>query len=497
MKKNFWLTIIVSLFSLLLFNRCAEKEGADSIVIYPDSVLSDVSNHPIGINVDYFMDDDNYLKPSRSTIDALKAMGVRYLRYPGGNKSDFYFFSKPPYEKSEPTLARTGPEAVGGRGKMLKDYKDFKYDILDFDEFISMCREVGAEPVLVVAADEYMVDYPAGNTFSTRKQMIDHAVEWVRYANIKRKYNIKYWMIGNESWHKENKNSTAEMYAKDVVDFSVAMKAVDSSIYIIPNGNSVELFKDVLTIAAGHIDYLCLSNYPVWNYTAGYVSYRDTLKDLMGPVKRALTAIDKYATDEDRKRLKLLVVEYGPFDWAYKWPMINDMGHTICNFEITGEQLKVPEIEFSCFWNTRWIDNDSIENSVFDALDKNGNFNANGFGLMIWGNWLGKKMVATTSTVHIRSFASFSPDEDLLYVYLLNKDEKPSRIKLKIDCCLVEMVEKTGQLTSKGPDDTDPVWNDNLILKKDDLPNLELPGTSISVIRLRIKKIRPGLSTAG
>ncbi|MBE3085978.1 MAG: hypothetical protein IMZ64_07155 [Bacteroidetes bacterium] len=487
MKKNLYLILPVFFFSMALFYSCREREAAVSIMVYPDSVLNDVSNHPVGINVDYFMDDDKYLKPSRRTADALKAMEVRYLRYPGGNKSDLYLFSVPPYEKSQPTLARTGKGAVG-YDRVVKDNREYKFDVLDFDEFIQMCREINAEPLVVVAADEYLVNYPEGCTRTNREGLIKNAVEWVRYANIKKGYNVKYWMIGNECWHDNNENSSAEIYAKDVVDFSIAMKAIDPSIYIIPNGNSVEFFKDVLTIAAGHIDYLCLSNYPVLNYTAGYVSYRDTLKDLMGPVKRALTAIDKYATKEDKGKLKLLVVEYGPFDWAYKWPMINDMGHNLCNFEMTGEQLKVPEIEFSCFWNTRWIDNDSIENSVFDALDKNGNFNANGLGLMIWGNYLGEKMVSTTGTIHIRSFASYSPDENSLYVYLLNKNQAPVPITLLVDGYVIDKVEACGQLTGDGPDDVDPVWNDHVSLMKSDQRNLELPGTSISVLKLKIKR---------
>ena len=471
---------------MVFFPSCHKKEVPVTIMVYPDSVLNDVSNHPVGINVDYFMDDDNYLKPSVRTADALKAMGVKYLRYPGGNKSDLYLFSVPPYEKSKPVLARSGKGAIDYE-RVVKGYKEYRFDILDFDEFIGLCREVGAEPLIVVAADEYLVKYPEGTSWTNRDGMIKNAVEWVRYANIKKGYNIKYWMIGNECWHKNNENSTAEIYARDVIDFSIAMKAVDPSIYIIPNGNSVEFFKDVLTIAAGHFDYLCLSNYPVWNYTAGYISYRDTLKDLMSPVKRALTAIEKFATQDEKSKLKLLVVEYGPFDWAYKWPMVNDMGHNLCNFELTGEQLKMREIEFSCFWNTRWIENDTIENSVFDALDKNGNFNTIGLGLMIWGNWLGKKMVSTTGTLHIRSFASYSPDENSLYIYLLNKNQKPANIKVIIDGYNINMVEKAAQLTGKGPDDVNPVWNDNLILEKEDLENLELPGTSISVIKLKIK----------
>jgi hypothetical protein len=483
-RNPFYLSLVL-FFSLALLISCKERDAYVTITVYPDSVLNDVSHHPVGINVDYFMDDDRYLKPSRRTADALKAMGVRYLRYPGGNKSDLYLFSVPPYEKAAPTLARTGNGAVG-YDRVVKDNKEYKSDVMDFDEFIALCREVDAEPLVVVAADEYLVTYPEGCSWTNREGLIKNAVEWVRYANIKKGYNVKYWMIGNECWHENNENSTGTIYARDVVDFSTAMKAIDPTIYIIPNGNSVDFFKDVLTIAAGHIDYLCLSNYPVWNYTAGYISYRDTLKDLMGPVKRALTAIDKYATDADKEKLKLLVVEYGPFDWAYKWPMINDMGHNLCNFEMTGEQLKVPEIEFSCFWNTRWIDNDSVENSVFDALDKNGNFNANGLGLMIWGNYLGKKMVGTTGTLHIRSFASYSPDESSLYVYLLNKNQVPAQVKLDVDGYRISAVEACGQLTSDGPDDVEPVWHDQISMTTRDLRNLTLPGTSISVMKVKL-----------
>ena len=486
MKRNYHFIVLVFLGLITFFYGCQDKNASVSIMIRPDSVLNDISDHPVGINVDYFMDNDKYLKPDRRTADALKAMGVKYLRYPGGNKSDFYFFSEPPYEESKPTLARTGPDATGGRGKMLKDFKEFKYDVLNFDEFISMCREVGAEPVLVVAADEYLNDYPAGNHSSTRKQLIDHAVEWVRYANIKKNYHVKYWMIGNESWNSENKNSTPEIYAKDVVDFSKAMKAVDTTIHVVPNGNSELFWKTVLTIGAGYIDDICVSNYPVYNYRAGYSTYRDTLQNLMGPVQTALQAVKKYATPEDKKKLKLIVSEYGPFDWGGKWPFNNNMGYNLANFEITGDQLLEPGIAFSFFWNTRWIDNDSIPYSVFDALDKNGNFNANGLGLMIWGNWLGKKMVSSTGTVHIRSFASYSPDENLLYVYLLNKSQVPVNIKLTIDKYSVVNVESFGQLTSNGPDDVNPVWNDHVLLAKENLKNFELPATSISVLKLKL-----------
>lgn len=93
-------------------NGCKNPGITNIIAIYPDSVISDVSHHPVGINLNYFMDDRRYKNSQRSTTQALKAMGIKYLRYPGGNKSDLNLFSIPPYEKSIPTLARKGKGAV-------------------------------------------------------------------------------------------------------------------------------------------------------------------------------------------------------------------------------------------------------------------------------------------------------------------------------------------------------------------------------------------------
>ncbi len=479
--KNFQV-LFTFLFLAAVTQACTEKEAAVTIEVFPDSVLNDVSHHPIGINVNYLMDDDNYLKPEIRTADALKAMGVSYLRYPGGNKSDLYLFSVPPYEKPQPTLARTGKGAVGYK-RVIKDNREFRFDVLDFDEFIEMCRETNSEPIIVVAADEYLRDYPPGTTVTDREGLIRNAVEWVRYANIRQNYGIRYWMIGNECWHDNNQNSTAEIYARDVVDFSKAMKEVDPSIYIIPNGNSIEFCETVLKIAGDHIDHFTISNYPVYNYRAGYATYRDTLQDIMAPVNRALTAMKNTGMPED---MKLIISEYGPFDWGYIWPMTNDMGHNLFNFEMTGEQLQTPQIDFSLYWNTRWIENDTIENSVYDALDKNGNFNAIGYGLMIWGNYLGDKMVRTTGTVHIRSFASYSPHNGYIYVYLLNKAEETIPVNLTIQGYEVDAIDMYGQLGSTGPDDVDPVWEENIPITKKDLKRLKLPGVSISVLKVKL-----------
>ena len=234
------------------------------------------------------------------------------------------------------------------------------------------------------------------------------------------------------------------------------------------------------------IIYFSISNYPVWQYRAGYATYRDTIQDLMHPVKRALTAIQNYSSRSGGRKIDLIVCEYGPFDWARDWPFINDMGHALCNFEMTGKQLAVPEIEFSQFWNTRWINNDSVENSVFDALDRHGNFNANGYTMMIWGNFLGDQMIKSTSTVHLRTFASYIPEEKRLYVYLMNMVEEPQNISLELDGYKVESLVQAWELVGEGPDDVDPAWQK--YARQADHLNIIVSGTSITVFEYRLKQ---------
>lgn len=451
MRRSFFLSAtFTSLFSFTVIAQ------AVTVNVHTDSVLSNFAVKPVGINLDYFMDDDKYLKPKRALVDALKAMGVKYLRYPGGNKSDFYFFSKPPYERSEPTLARTGEHATGGRGSMLKDnFTAYRNDVLDFDEFMAVCRAIDAEPVIVVAADEYLVHYPAGSTWSDREQLLRHAVEWVKYANVKKGYNIKYWMIGNESWHKENENSSAAIYAKDVIDFSKAMKAVDPSIMIIPNGNNETWWKVVLPAVAPYIDAICVSNYPFTNCGAARIN-------VLEPVDIAARSIEQFIP-ADKERLKIIVAEYGPFSWCPggERSMFNTMGNNLLNMEITLRQLEHPQVLFSAFWNTRWIDDGGGKWAGFDALDKDGNFNANGYGLAAIGNFIGNKMVkATGSSEDLKVFASLDTKKHRLYLYLLNPTDKSIVIREQVLGHKLRSLKQSWELAGKSAEDTKPVWRE-------------------------------------
>ncbi|MDF1572474.1 MAG: hypothetical protein P1P82_12760 [Bacteroidales bacterium] len=73
MRKLTRIDFLFSICILLLADSSRGQEQGTVIEVYPDSVISDISAHPVGINLDYFTDDDNYLQPERSTTDAIKA----------------------------------------------------------------------------------------------------------------------------------------------------------------------------------------------------------------------------------------------------------------------------------------------------------------------------------------------------------------------------------------------------------------------------------------
>ena len=147
MKRTFLFFIYIFLYVASLFS---------GEIVVGSLVVNRLDGNPLGININTYVDDDKTTKAPKKLSAALREMGVRYLRYPGGDKADHILFSVPPYHVAKPTPARQGKGAEYLREGFLNATEtDFKYDPLDFDEFMTVCREAGCEPVIVVPADLY------------------------------------------------------------------------------------------------------------------------------------------------------------------------------------------------------------------------------------------------------------------------------------------------------------------------------------------------------
>jgi hypothetical protein len=457
---------LVVIALLALFDHSVYTQEA--ITVDVNSILSDVSRRPIGINLNFLLDDDgNRPEALRGLADGLRAAGVKYLRYPGGEKADGYFWSVPPYTSSIPTLARWAPGDWPAntewpsydRALVHGDGFTFRTDPLNFDEFMEICRQIACVPTIVVCYDSIYKPAQLGGFAPSRSTVLEAAREWVRYANITRGYNVRYWEIGNESWQPHyNGQATATDYARDLVEFSRVMKSVDPTIKIGANGESLDWWQTVLTGAASAIDFLAVHNYPPWEW-GSYAHYQYNDPRMLDVIDTARTAIANYAPAADRPRLGVAVTEANAADWSGSWPNVNDTGHALVVFDMFGRHM-TNGIEFTQLWNTRWSGSESaVAPRLIDTFDPNNNLQATGAALAIWGQFLKEKMVFSSSTRMVRTYATYSPANGAVTAFLINKDTQSRDVTLRLDNFSTSVVVNTWSFKGTDQGDVRPSWN--------------------------------------
>lgn len=158
-------------------------------------------------------------------IEALKAVGIPQLRWPGGCFADSYHWR----DGIGPAEARPRTWAESCGLNVVED------NTLGTHEFIALCRAIGADP------------YLAGNVGSGSAQEL---ADWVVYCNgtadttLAREraanghpdpMNVKFWGVGNENWGCGG-NYDAESYAKEFKRFGTFLKMADRSVELVACG---------------------------------------------------------------------------------------------------------------------------------------------------------------------------------------------------------------------------------------------------------------------
>lgn len=140
------------------------------------------------------------------------------------------------------------------------------------DEFLAMCRRIGAEPLIVINIGSH--DDPA-----KRQEYIEEACQWIEYCNgpanstwgkiraangHPEPYGVKYWEIDNETWRMR-----PQPYVEAVRQFAPALKKADPSIKLLAcgsggygrSGNGLPWNRAIIEGCADLIDYLSIHHY--------------------------------------------------------------------------------------------------------------------------------------------------------------------------------------------------------------------------------------------
>ncbi len=459
-----------------------------SITIDAGSTIKDVSHRPVGINMNYLIDDDAYLNPSTPTESALKNMGVKFLRYPGGEKSDNYLWSVSPFTRADPHFALKGNCSWPNTDPRFSDDQlTPKSTTLDFDEFMVVCQNIGAEPLIVVAGDAHYYNDDGCGLYITLDEIVENASEWVRYANVINNYNIKYWMIGNESWNLAAYDDppTASQYTNDFVAIASAMKSVDPTIKVVANSQEGSWANTLLSNsdAIANLDVIAISNYPINGWSKGYDNYRKSTPNFVSKLTSVIRSINNHAPESG---IKVMASEYSPIDWSGSWENSNDLGHALVAFQMIGDMLEIPELDNAYFWNTRWV----YESwPIFNALDFDGNMNAVGLAISVWGNHLLDELVSSSETRSIRSFSSKDKTGKLLNIFLINKETSSKNVVAQVSnfSDINQASISTYEFTGTSVEDDNPTFQQVSDLMTSTTANsisLTLSPLSVSVISI-------------
>lgn len=197
--------------------------AADPVAVSVDtgSTLATVPSTAVGLNASTYDAD----LTDAAVPGLVKDAGVGLMRFPGGTSSDSYDW-------------KTNTDVLSGLPQAT-----------DFDQFMSVANQAGAQPMITV---NYGTGDTVGATRSPQETGAQVAADWVKYANVDHDYHVKYWEIGNEVYGNDTYNAYWEPdehcgaippttqpdscgpaeYAKVAAQYIAAMKAVDPTIEV-------------------------------------------------------------------------------------------------------------------------------------------------------------------------------------------------------------------------------------------------------------------------
>ena len=481
------------IFGCYLFLYGSSSFAQININVDVSKVSSTVDPHAVGLCLSYPTDDDNYF-PQRiqSHAQAFNTMKVKTLRFPMGTLGDNYLWTTPGTYKAVSTgLTPRVVSRVEHPGKWTKFCNNdgtLKPEVsLDFDEFMHLIKKTGSEPVIMVNAFGYRLK----EAEYSYDQLKTNAIEWVRYANKIRKYNIKYWEIGNELSVADNKKYiTKEEYINLFNDFAAAMKAVDPSIKV----GVAPGFKyfDVVNNTAPLVDFIVPHQYQ--SAVHNYLEYNKLVDINTDYINSANNAINNMPA-QYRDKMEILVTEFGSTMPNGKWNLpgiSNDISNSLVKSLYTYEMIlsalkKYDRIKYMHRWVTHSpFNNRGQGDNYHNALDQKLNLTSQGKSIQLFNSFVQEQMLnVNTINGKVRAYAMYTPTSKNLSIILINKDSVTNDVQINLSNYSGKLKNTTWEYRSliNNPNDVSPIIRNSGSIKvnKPDF-FVKIPPISVKVI---------------
>lgn len=300
-----------------------------------------------------------------------------------------------------------------------------------FDSFITLCKQVGAQPVVIIGIQAI---YDGTNvTKMSRSDVIQSAIDFVAYANITKKYGVKYWEIGNED---DLEGASTSTYASIFNELVPKLKTVDATIQCGANYMSGSTgWNTLIPLVKANADFLVTHCYSWLNQTQYADWYpKEAGLDWDYAAKDATNAIDSNSGAPK----SLFLTEISSFSPGSGGDENTSNGASnitwkgLHNIQMNLDALSRKYTAEASVWNTRWDDNSAISYNIFSSSYKP---TPMGLSIATYGNHLynnlGQKTVSSSGYVTL--WVSHNNSKNMMSVFLLNRDQSQITVTVTIN----------------------------------------------------------------
>jgi alpha-N-arabinofuranosidase len=302
-------------------------------------------------------------------------------------------------------------------------WDDLDINSLGTDEFIALCRRVGAEPLIVVN-----IGTPQWNEDADTYDFLQDVLDWMEYcngpANSKwgkirvanghpEPYNVKYWEIDNETW-----GMGVENYIAAVKRFAPAMRGAHPDVKLAACGSggfNLRWNRQVIEECADLIDYISIHHYENPDrFAEGPYNY-----------ERFIRQTGEIIAASKNSKMKIYCSEWNAqtTDWRtglYAGGVLNGFERCGGVFEIGGPALFLRHVSASA-WDNAFINFD--RSSWFPA--------PNYVVMQLWRNHYAPDRIAVEGESQVlNTVATKSGDGRTVYVKCVNPGESDVEVSL-------------------------------------------------------------------
>ncbi|MBP8605552.1 MAG: family 43 glycosylhydrolase [Phycisphaerae bacterium] len=361
-------------------------------------------------------------------LSAVEGLRPPIIRWPGGCYASAYFWKDgigPQHQRRKYPISLWDDQDTNSYGT---------------DEFLRMCRRIGAEPLICVNTG--LLNGTCGVAIPyklTEEQYLQDVLDWMEYCNGSvdtpwgavraanghpEPYNVTYWEIDNETWSTSWGGGITNYIAK-VQLFAPAMRikaeqlGVPVKLIACGSGSYDQSWnRTLIDNCAVLIDYISTHHYESPdNFKQGPRSYEAFINELAA-----------YIAASANPDLKIYMSEWNAqsTDWRtglYAGGLLNAFERTGDVFEIGGPALFLRHTSASG-WDNAFIN-----------FDHTGWFAAPNYIVMkLWHDHYAPLCVQTNGTdTNLNVVSALSADEKTLYIRIVNPDADSKSVAFEID----------------------------------------------------------------